>query len=62
MKKSQIVLVVSLLLFIISFTQTAVYTQGNEMFALLIIVITIYYKKKKKIPFEITSKSLFLKS
>lgn len=29
---------------------------------LLIIVITIYYKKKKKIPFEITSKSLFLKS
>lgn len=29
---------------------------------LLIIFITIYYKKKKKIPFEITMKSLFLKS
>lgn len=39
MKKSQIVLIVSLLLFIISLTQPAVYTQGNEMHALVCFIL-----------------------
>jgi hypothetical protein len=39
MKKSQIVLVVSLLLFIISLTQTAVYTQGSEMQAFVCFIL-----------------------
>ncbi|MBT2621969.1 hypothetical protein [Chryseobacterium sp. ISL-6] len=33
MKRSQIVIIVSLAIFIISLTQTAVYTKGNEMHA-----------------------------
>lgn len=39
MKKSQIVLIISLVIFIISLTQTAVYTKGSEMHAFVCFIL-----------------------